>query len=144
MKKGLVSIDASCLIAVQAEEPLSSEFKSLLKTKWIGYCSEYSLIETLYILCRKLGRDVAEGKLKALKESNVLQIEPFNALLEAVAQLKCQRAIAIGDCFTIALAKKINGQAIFYNKELEIVNAIKIKPFDVEIKFLEDIIKELD
>ncbi len=144
MKRDLVAIDASCLIAIQAEEELGEHLKSLLKTKWTGFCTEYSILETYYVLCRKFGWNAAVEKLKSLKESNVLQIEPFSSLLEAVAQLKCQRAIAVGDCFTITLAKKINGQAIFYNKESEVEKAMKKQPFDVEIKFLEDLIDRLD
>lgn len=39
------------------------------------------------------------------------------------------------DCLTIALAKILQGQAIFYQKEKEIDKAMENKLFDVKIIF---------
>jgi len=142
MKKSPVSIDASCLIAIQANEPLKEEFKQLLKTKWNGYCTEMALLETFYILCRKTNWKKAETKVKALIESNVIQIESIKSLLKKAAQLKCQRPIAIADCLTIALAESIQGKAIFYHKELELEKTLEKEFFNVEIIFFDELLRK--
>jgi len=138
MKKSLVSIDSSCLIAIQADEPLNKKFQNLLKTKWKGYCTEMAILETFYILCRKFTWKIAKTKIDALKASNIIRIEPINSLLKKAAQLKCQRAIAIADCLTIALAESIKGKAIFYHKEKELENTMENESFNIEIIFFDE------
>ena len=140
MKKSLVAIDSSCLIAIQTNEPLNQEFQQLLKTKWNGYCTEMALLETFYILCRKTNWKKAETKVKALIESNVIQIKSIKSLLKKAAQLKYQRTIAIADCLTIALAESIQGKAIFYHKELELEKALEKESFNVEIVFFDEML----
>ena len=142
MKKDNVSIDASCLIAIQTDEKLGQKFKKLLMGKWNAYCTEIAILEFYYVLCRKLGWDIAKTKLQSLKESGTIQIKPINDLIEVAAQLKCQKSIAIADCLTIALACEIQGKAIFNNEERELKKAIETKPFDVEIFFLENLKNE--
>ncbi|MBN1803162.1 MAG: PIN domain-containing protein [Candidatus Lokiarchaeota archaeon] len=139
-KKRSVSIDASCLIAVQASESLSELFKDKIRKNWNAFCSEFALIETSYILCRTFGIEIAEKKMMALKESGIIQIEPICKVSKEASLIKCNRPIGIGDCLTIALAKSINGDAIFCNKERELFTTLDKKPFDVKIIFLEDII----
>ncbi len=141
-KNNLVSIDASCLIAIQADEPLNKRFQNLLKTKWKGYCSEMAILETFYILCRKFTWKIAKKKVNALKESHIIQIEPINNLINRASQLKCQRPIAIADCLTIALAESINGKAIFYHKEKELEKAMENELFDVELIFFDEFVNE--
>jgi predicted nucleic acid-binding protein len=138
MKKSRVAIDASCLIAIQADEPLNEKFQNLLKSKWNGYCTEMAILETFYILCRKLQWKIAKTKINALQESNVIKIKPINTLLEIAAQLKCQRSIAIADCLTIALAESIKGKAIFYHKERELEKTMENELFNVEIIFFDE------
>ncbi len=142
MKKSLVSIDASCLIAIQADEPLKEKFLNLLKTKWIGCCTEMAILETFYILCRKISWKIAKTKINALKESHIIQIKPINTLLNKAAQLKCQRAIAIADCLTIALAESIKGKAIFYHKEKELEKTMENELFDIEVIFFDEFINK--
>ena len=138
MKKSRVAIDASCLIAIQADEPLNEKFQNLLKSKWNGYCTEMAILETFYILCRKLQWKIAKTKINALQESNIIKIKPINTLLEIAAQLKCQRSIAIADCLTIALAESIKGKAIFYHKERELEKTMENELFNVEIIFFDE------
>lgn len=142
MKKNNVSIDASCLIAIQADEKLGQKLKTLLMEKWNACCTEIAVLEFYYVLCRKLGWDIAKTKLQSLKESLTIRIQPINNLIEVAAQLKCQKSIAIADCLTIALAYEIQGKAIFNHEERELKKAIETKPFDVEIFFLENLKNE--
>ncbi len=135
MRKKTVVLDASCLIALQAEEQLAEKLKKNIIEKWDPYCTELAILETYYILCRKLDWNTAKSKINALKDSNVIQIKPINIILEDAVLLKCQRSISIADCLTIALAKILQGQAIFYQKEKELDKAMENKPFDVKIIF---------
>jgi predicted nucleic acid-binding protein len=138
MKKSLVAIDSGCLIALHSGEKLANEIKENLRDKWEGYCSEMTILETFYVLCRKSNLKTANEKVDALIESNVLHIVPIKKLLKEASKLKCQRSIAIADCLTIALAKRFKGKAIFYRKERELKKSINKKPFQVELMFLID------
>ena len=51
---------------------------------------------------------------------------------------KCERAISLSDCFTMAVSKNIGYPALFKEEE-EICQEINKKAFDVELFFLEDI-----
>ncbi len=51
---------------------------------------------------------------------------------------KCERAISLSDCFTLASSKNMGFPALFKEEE-EIRQEINKKAFDVEIFFLEDI-----
>jgi predicted nucleic acid-binding protein len=138
MKKNLVAIDSSCLIALQADEKLAKRINQNLIEKWDAYCSEMAILELFYVLCRNSNLKKAQKKVEALVNSHVIEIIPVRELLKEASRQKCIRAIAIADCLTIALAKNLNGKAIFYRKETELKNAIKKKPFDIEIIFLLD------
>lgn len=139
MKKSNVSIDSSCLIAIQADEKLGNKLTNFLKKEWNAYVTEIAILETFYVLCRKSNWKDAKTKTQALRESNIIQIEPINKYLEYAAKLKCERPIAIADCLTISLAKSIQGQAIFYHQEQELKKTLESKPMDVEIIFFKDL-----
>ncbi|MHA1283631.1 MAG: PIN domain-containing protein [Promethearchaeota archaeon] len=138
MRKSLVAIDSSCLIAIQTDEKMSEKLKELLNSEWEGYCTEMAIVETYYILCRKTSFNIAKNKIESLIESNIIEIVEINDLVEIAVKLKCNRAISIADCFTIALAKFLNGKAIFFKKELELEKTMEIKPFDIEIIFFKE------
>lgn len=97
-----------------------------------------AILELHYVLCRNSNLKTAQKKVEAFVNSNVIEIIPVRELLKEASRQKCERAIAIADCLTIALAKNINGKAIFYRKETELKNAIKKKPFEVELIFLSE------
>ena len=52
--------------------------------------------------------------------------------------LKCERALSLADCFCLALARKLECNAIFAKREAELVKETRKKPFDTEVLFLED------
>ncbi len=137
-EKNLVANDSSCLIALQADEKLAKRINQNLVENWDAYCSEMAILELHYVLCRNSNLKTAQKKVEAFVNSNVIEIIPVRELLKEASRQKCERAIAIADCLTIALAKNINGKAIFYRKETELKNAIKKKPFEVELIFLSE------
>ncbi len=60
-----------------------------------------------------------------------------DSILHEVARMKCERAIALGDCHTLAAAAKLNGTALFARAEEDLVKEMKRKPFSVKLMFLE-------
>jgi len=53
-------------------------------------------------------------------------------------KFKCERAISLSDCFTIAVSKSMGYPALFKEEE-EIRKELQKKAFDVELFLLEDI-----
>ncbi len=126
---GRVSLDASVLIELLSGTPLSKTITATIEDDTIiPYTSRIALTEAEYILCRKQGLDKARDRLEKLIQSQLF--------LEA-AKTKCARSIALGDCFTLALAEKIRGTALFTRQEDDLEVEMLRKPFSQKIHFLE-------
>jgi len=131
------ALDGGVLIALAVGEAAASELKDeILKGETLAFCSELALAELEYILCRRLGWNVAEAKSRSLVESKVVGIIETSVIMHEAAKMKCERALSLPDCFTLALSKLYHCKAIFVRKEVEMEQAIEKKAFDVEIKFL--------
>ena len=137
--KGYLALDGSILIALAVGEKGIDEIaKSLLNEDAFGLTHELAVSELLYILCRKVSYNVAKNKLNALKASGFIKIIPISDLIEKASKLKCERHIALADCYTLALAEEFDGKAVFAKAENEIINAIKRSPFNVDVLFALD------
>jgi predicted nucleic acid-binding protein len=110
---------------------------SLLSNSIVTYACHYNLSEAEYILCRILGRTQARSKVDNLVRSNYINLTDADRLYAKAAEIKCERALALGDCYTIANAKVTNSAALFAFQEEELSREIEKKPFDVEIRFIE-------
>jgi predicted nucleic acid-binding protein len=111
---------------------------SLLSNSFVAYACHYNLSEAEYILCRMLGRTQARSKVDNLVRSNYVSFTDADRLYAKAAEIKCERALALGDCYTIANAKVTNSTALFAFREEELSREMERKPFDVQIKFIED------
>jgi predicted nucleic acid-binding protein len=103
----------------------------------IAYTCHFNLTEAEYILCRILGRAQARSKVDNLVRSNYINLTDAAKLYANAAEIKCDRALALGDCYTIANAKVTSSIALFAFREEELNREMKRKPFDVEIRFIE-------
>ncbi len=112
---------------------------ALASDKIIAYTSNVSISEAGYVLCRRLGLDVATSKVRSLLGSNYVSLIQTDRLNELVAEIKCARALALADCYCLATAKETRSKALFAFREEELQREISRKLFDVEITFLEDI-----
>ena len=56
----------------------------------------------------------------------------------ATADFECERAISLPDCFTLSLGKNRSLEALFAARERELAEEMERRPFDVEIRFLEE------
>ncbi|MBO3839610.1 MAG: PIN domain-containing protein [Thermoproteota archaeon] len=142
MRKGLVgslALDTSSLLELLFSTPHGIKLKEALKSEEAhGNVSTISIAELKYVLCRKLGVEEATIRVRSLLESGYVVMHDDSELVEYAAEYKCRRRLSLADCFTLALARKINIPALFARREEELVKEASREPFDVEILFLED------
>jgi predicted nucleic acid-binding protein len=130
-------LDAGVLIAIALGEPSASNISDEISELQHEYtCTEIALCEFLYILCRSIGWKKSQQKVQYLIESSAIKIIPTGIVWNKAAKIKCDLAIALPDCFTIAAARVTGGQAIFVRKEKEIQKAIKHGKLNDTIIFL--------
>ncbi len=84
-----------------------------------------------------MGQEKAKEKVDKLLLSRTLEIVSEDSILHEVGRMKCERAIALGDCHTLAIAAKLNGTALFARAEDDLAKEMKRKPFTVKLMFLE-------
>ena len=134
-----MAFDTSALLELIFSTPSGLKLKEApLAERALGHASEYNIFELKYVLCRRLGWSEAERRVKALVASGYVTLHEVSRLMDAAALLKCKHGIAAGDCFTLAVAKRIEGPALFARREEELVKAIERGGFEVEVLFLED------
>jgi predicted nucleic acid-binding protein len=138
--KGKVAVDTGALIELVYCDESGQKLKDLLKNDVIeAYTTELAITELRYILCRKLWWTESSERVNKLIASGYFKVEDTLPLINETAKTKCQRAIALPDCFILALAHKIGGSALFDSKEKELADEMRKKPFDVNLVFLEEI-----
>ena len=142
MKKDLsaypgVVVDTSVWIEYFLETTLGQKFKEKIVEGRISiYISETVVSEIFYVLCRQKGYQEAKNKIDMVLEgAEVIEGRDIQMI---AGKFKCERAISLSDCFTMAVSKNIGYPALFKEEE-EIRQEINKKAFDIELFFLEDI-----
>jgi predicted nucleic acid-binding protein len=126
------------LIELLSSTNLSKPLRDAIEEDIVNpYTTFQSLIEAGYILCREIGWEKARGKIEGLTESRAIELVEASELVHETARIKCARAIALTDCYTIALAEKLNGTAVFARLEDDLSREMKRKPFSTKLAFLE-------
>ncbi len=132
------ALDGGVLIALAIGEASSRELSADIRSGTVkAFCSELGLTEMLYILCRKKGWTEALAKRDQLVGSRLVSVEPSLVVMEEAAREKCRRALALQDCFTIALARSLRCEAVFARRESELSSEQRKEPFDVPIHYLD-------
>jgi len=132
-----IALDGGTLIALSIGEKGSSILKErILLGEITGFASQLAITEMLYILCRKFSWKIAVEKKQQIMDSKMVIIINNEELIEEAAKYKCNRAIALADCFTLATAKLKDAKAMFAKREEELIKEINKQKFDVEIEFL--------
>jgi predicted nucleic acid-binding protein len=94
------SLDSGVLIEMLWATSLGQPIvQALLSDSIIAYTSYLNVSEAEYILCRRLGRELARSKIESPLRSNYITL---------AAELKCERALALADCYSLANAKVTN------------------------------------
>jgi len=140
MLSGSFSLDSGVLIEILASTSSGQHIvQGLLSDSITAYTSYLNLSEAEYILCRKLGAELSRTKVDNLLRSNYITVVDMERLHVLAAQIKCERALALADCYSLATAKITNSRALFAFKEEELAREIQRKPFETQISFLEDV-----
>jgi predicted nucleic acid-binding protein len=126
------------LIELLSSTDLSKPVRDAIEQDVVNpYTTFQALTEAEYILCREIGWEKARGKVEGLTESRAIEIVEASELVHETARIKCARAIALTDCYTIALAEKLNGTAVFAHLEDDLSREMKRKPFSTKLALLE-------
>ena len=138
--KGKLAVDTSALVELIYCDNLGQKLKKALKTDTVeAYTTELAITELRYILCRKVGWQQSEERVNKLLSSGYFTVKDTSQLINEAAKFKCQRAISLPDCFILALANKIAGNALFAHKEQELADEMEKKTFGITLLFLEEI-----
>jgi predicted nucleic acid-binding protein len=136
---GEYAADSSVLIELAFGTPRVSGLRdSVVEEKVVLVTHELAVVELRYILCRRLGQERAWAQVEKLLGSGHIVVEDASGLMGPASLLKCERHIALPDCFTLALANKLGISALFASREVEILREMDKSPFKVEVEFLEE------
>jgi predicted nucleic acid-binding protein len=102
-----------------------------------------AVAELKYVLCRAIGRDEANRRVNQLMNSGFIVLDPITNLLDGASTYKCQRSLALPDCFSLALGKSWGIPILFGSLEKELISEMNREPFDVEIIFFSDLISRV-
>ncbi len=137
--KGKLAVDTSALIELIYCGELGKSLKKALESDLVeAWTTELAVAELRYVLCRKLGWSQSNERVNNLLASGYIKVEDTLKLINQASKTKCSRAISLPDCFTLALAHQIGGNALFARKEQDLTAEIQKEPFEVNILFLED------
>jgi predicted nucleic acid-binding protein len=136
-----LAIDSSVMIAYFMGEPEGEIAKReiLDNEQRIAHCSHVALSETFYVLCRRRNDRFALEALETLEKTGFVKILQTTALDYAAGLHKCRRKISLADCYVLALAKNIQGAAVFAHHEKDISAEVEKNAPDVNVLFLEDL-----
>jgi len=99
-------------------EPSSGDLRDAVSRLEVeALTHELSVVEMTYALCRRAGPAVALRKRDLLLRSGIVEVVPISELADEAALVKCERAISLADCFTIALARVYGCPALFAKRE---------------------------
>lgn len=94
------------------------------------FVHDYLIAELYYIICRQKGNNRAREVIEELL-GFVTVVSSENIRLIA-GTLKCERNLALADCFSCGIAKKYD-IPVFFREETEIKDELAKKPFDFTI-----------
>jgi len=139
---GYLALDSSVIIEMLLSSELGKAVtEALIADQAEGYTSEVNLAEAEYVLCRRLGPEKSKSKVDKLRNSNYTLVPDTEQVSRIAAQIKCKQALSLPDCYTLATAKITASKALFAFRERELEREMKRQPYDVEVIFLQDLIK---
>lgn len=119
--RGAYVLDASVLIEVLAgSELVRGLVNSIAAGEIEAYVTRLGLTEALYVTCRLWGWETASQRMKILIDSKTIAIIEDDELWDHAADCKCKIPISLGDCYTLALAKKYGIKPMFLKPEREL------------------------
>jgi uncharacterized protein len=137
--EGNTAFDSSILIELLGGTAAGAAIlEAVTARSSIPHTSWVNIMESEYILCRKIGHEKARKSVKALLDSGYLKIEESPAIHEIAARIKCERSISVVDCYTFAVAELTSSVALFASQEDDLVREMKKRPFKTPPVFLSE------
>ncbi len=135
--RGHLAFDSSVLVAMLAgSDPGARVTNALARGEITGYTSMVNIAEAEYILCRKIGHDLATSSMNDVLASGYVIIQDDTSVHRIASSIKCGRAISLVDCYTFAVATATSSRPTFLFKEKDLLKEMRRKPFEVEPLFL--------
>ncbi|HUX99994.1 MAG TPA: PIN domain-containing protein [Candidatus Deferrimicrobium sp.] len=137
--KGSIAIDTGVLVEYIEDSALGKKFKEKIlenDTFEEFHISPLVYTEILYIYCRSIGFDQAKLTVQSFLKDFIIADEL--QLRNEAAKLKCEYAISIADCYSIALAISKN-LSLYMKKEAELEKALIKAKFPIEIIFIDNL-----
>ncbi len=114
-------LDASVVIEILAGSPAVKQLVTdVVEGRLEAYVPRLGLVEALYVTCRLWGAERARERLRALLDSEMLEIVEDTEVWELAAECKCRVPVSLGDCYTLATAKKLHVAPLFLRPEREL------------------------
>jgi len=135
--RGQFTFDSSVLGTMLDGSELGMKLTQALIVEEIAvHTSLVNIAEAQYILCRKVGEEIAASSVDDLLASHYLNIEDGPSIHRTAAGIKCQRSISLADCYTFAVAGATSTRPVFLFREEELMKEIERKPFRMEPVFI--------
>ena len=116
--RGSYVLDASVLIEILAGNKLTMGLvDSIVACDIEAYAVRLGLTEALYVTCRLWGWDKALQRMQILIDSGTITIIEDDQVWNYAANCKCKIPVSLGDCYTLATAKKYNLKPLFLKSE---------------------------
>lgn len=135
--EGDYTLDTSVLVEMLSGTAIGAGVSSLIERRAISaHTSHVNIAETGYVLCRKIGHEKASTSVRELLDSSVLVLEESREIHTAVSRIKCERAVSLGDSYTLAVSEVTGTRPVFLGREEEITAEMSKRPFKLEPVFL--------
>ena len=136
---GKLVLDAGALVELTLSTASGLRLKNTLREGTVeAHTTELAILELRYVLCRRLSQVESDERVDKLLASGYIDVEDLSPLIVDTARDKCERAISLPDCCSLALARRLQCSVLFARRERELVAEMNLKAFDVPILFLED------
>ena len=140
--EGDIAVDTSILVEVALGTRSGKDLARLMiDGAIIPYTTSLNVTELLYVLCRLLGMEEAERRVRLLLDSGYLIIVSSDRVSRTAADCKCRFPLSIVDCHILALAKDYGLPVVFYRKERELERVLEgmKKWLGIELFFLTEL-----
>jgi predicted nucleic acid-binding protein len=136
--EGHVALDSGALIEILEATPTGAALlEAIVNGSMKPHASLVNIAETEYVLCRKVGHASAARRIDSLLASGYLSIEDGSSIHRAAAAVKCSRAIALADCYTLAVAEANSAKPVFAHRAEDLLKESGRKPFPIPPVFLD-------
>lgn len=135
--RGRLALDSSVLVEIFNDSPTGRRVVEGLQEPQVeAFTSWVNLTEASYIVCRKVGRERSASARDDLVASGFVTLVEDVKVHGTAAELKCERAISLADCYTLATAAVSGSKPLFLRRENDLARESQKRPFDPEPAFL--------